>query len=177
MLERAVRSVEAQTRPPTNVIIELDESGAGACATRNRGLSKVTTEWVAFLDDDDELLPNHLEDLGNVAAVTGADLVYPRWEGANVNLFNGLIGYAFDARLREHIRSANFIPITTLVRTKLLHDVGGFSPHPDTSPTNPCEDWGAWLKLLDAGAKFVHYPEVTWRWNGHGGHTSGRSWK
>jgi glycosyltransferase involved in cell wall biosynthesis len=60
MLDRALASVKAQTLRPERVVVEFDDDRLGAAATRQRGLEKVTTPWVAFLDDDDEFLPGHL---------------------------------------------------------------------------------------------------------------------
>lgn len=178
MLLRAITSVYAQTLQPNYLVVELDTEGIGAGPTRNRALNSVTSEWVAFLDDDDEFLPHHLEQLLNVAVKEEADIVYPQWTGINVGIFFGRIGRAFDNELAAALRQNNFIPVTTLVRTKKLKAVGGFVSHPDADVNGgvPCEDWGAWLKMLDSGCKFVHHPEVTWRWNGHAGHTSGRIW-
>jgi len=38
---------------------------------------------------------------------------------------------------------------------------------------DPCEDWGLWLALLDAGAAFSHLPQRTWIWH-NGAGTRGR---
>jgi hypothetical protein len=71
----------------------------------------------------------------------------------------------------------NFIPITVLVKTELVKRVGGFpTPFSEVWPYKGCEDWGLWQQLLRAGATFVHYPERTWAWVHHHGHTSGESW-
>lgn len=43
------------------VITERDTHRTGAGPTRNRGVQRVKTEWVAFLDDDDKLNPNFQE--------------------------------------------------------------------------------------------------------------------
>lgn len=177
LLARARASVYAQTEPPARVITVTDDDGDGPAAARNAGLRQVETEWVAFLDDDDEFLPHHLAALRATANVTLADLVYPRWEGINTGLFPGLVGPPWSSHLAEVLRRQNFIPVTTLVRTERLRAVGGFVNLGVGPTAATCEDWGAWLRLLDAGATFVHHPEVTWRWNGHDAHTSGRSWK
>src|SRR5688572_23141817 len=77
LLARSLASVDAQERAPFAVIVEVDTGRTGAAATRNRALEKVTTRFVAWLDDDDQLLPAHLRVLEEQAALTGADLVYP----------------------------------------------------------------------------------------------------
>jgi hypothetical protein len=61
-----------------------------------------------------------------------------------------------------------------LARTQLLQDIGGFKNFPGAQ-WSTCEDWYTWLRLLDAGATFVHLPERTWVWNHHGQNTGGRT--
>jgi glycosyltransferase involved in cell wall biosynthesis len=76
MLERAARSVRAQTVPVHHILAE-DIHRMGAAITRAHGLALVETEWTAFLDSDDELDPDHIEQLLACAKETGADYVYP----------------------------------------------------------------------------------------------------
>lgn len=68
------------------------------------------------------------------------------------------------------LRLNNYVPVTTLVRTDLAHAVGGF-------PQQQQVDWGFLIRLLDAGATFVHLAERTWCWRHWSGNTSGRTWK
>ena len=75
MLTKALASVESQTHPATEVIVEYDENREGPAAVRNRAVEKVETEWLAFLDDDDYLLPEHLALLCMAQEESGADLV------------------------------------------------------------------------------------------------------
>lgn len=181
MLARAVASVEAQTVTPAAVMVCDDADGDGAAVTRNRALFATTTEWVAFLDSDDELYPHHLEALLECAAETGADLVYPWFDlvelGAVRNDRDPLkaFGRPFDP---DDLRTRNYIPVTFLCRRELAVAVGGF-PVPGTEawPYETSEDWGFLLAVLDAGATIVHLPERTWRWHHHGANTSGRPWR
>lgn len=167
-LRRAIDSVWAQTMPAALQVI-LDENRDGAAATRNRALEHVDTEFVAFLDDDDELKPNHLRTCARNAALTGADLVYPWFDVDAGEDEIGMFGVPFDPIL---LRKRNYIPVTVLVRTELVRKVGGFRDHPDVNG-DPCEDWGLWLALLDAGATFSHLPQRTWIWH-KGNGTRGR---
>jgi len=177
MLARAIASVGAQTRPADGIAVAIDHDHSGAAAVRNRAWRMADTEFVAFLDDDDELLPHHLEHLLAVQAETGADLVYP-WHRiigpdgrTKADLLAGQ-GIEFDP---AELEDRNFIPVTILVRRALLEAVDGF-PQPESErwPHKDCEDWGCWKALRDAGAKFVHTPEITWLWHHHGLNTSGR---
>lgn len=188
MLKRALASVASQSWPPNQISIVIDHAGEGAAATRNKALKAIETDWVAFLDDDDEFLPRHLERCFVAAQQSGADFVYSWFEGINQDIFavpneDGELADPFavpwhegsEAYMRQ---SGNFIPVTVMVRTELIKSVGGFEDMAGSEGSGATgEDYIAWLKLLDAGAKFVHVPERTWRWNGHVGHTAGRSWK
>lgn len=160
LLARALASVAAQTYP-AHVVVERDHDRTGAAATRNRALERVDTEWVAFLDDDDELYPEHLRKLARYVRLSQVDVAYPGYDCAGgedpVNCF----GIPFDGSL---LQRRNFIPVTVLARTEMVRRVGGFQPHPDENG-DPCEDWGLWLAMHAAGARFGHLAVRTWRWH------------
>lgn len=178
-LVRALESVKTQTVRPRTVDVITDDAREGAPVTRTRGVMRAETEWLAFLDDDDELLPMHIERLFVHQERTSADVVYPWFHirnprGMDCTHLDPLNGFnrPFDA---ERLRGdSNFIPVTVLARTELIRDVGGFHPRPGVDREAPCEDWDTWLRCLDAGATFSHLPERTWIWNWHGFNTSGR---
>lgn len=167
LLDRAVLSAQRQTYPPARILLQLDQDREGAAATRNKALQQVDTEWVAFLDDDDVLYPEHLKKMARCARLTGADVVYPGYDCTGEDPV-GCFGLPFDGELLQH---RNFIPVTTLCRTQAVLDAGGFRPHPDEHG-DPCEDWGLWLAMAERDAAFVHLPVRTWRWNPGG--TKGR---
>lgn len=165
-LARAVQSVSRQTLQPDHLIITPDPHHTGSAATRNRGLTSVTTEWVAFCDDDDELMPHHLDELLRCAIAHDADVVYPGCHVIGGTDPHDRFGQPFDPDL---LRQKSYIPVTSLCRTGMVKAVGGFSL-PEGSIY---DDWGLYLKLLRVGAKFVHHPVKTWHWHVDGGNTSG----
>jgi hypothetical protein len=179
MMRRALRSVALQTVPVAGYSIAADLDGQGAGPTRDRALAAVPddSEWVAFLDSDDEWDPLHIEELLAYAKISGADVVYPACRVIHTKL--GLLspnhegfdewgrpGKPFDAKL---LRKRSYIPVTSLVRTSLAKQCR-FTPPAGSH----YDDWGFYVGLLDLGAKFVHLPEITWTWH-HGPHnTSGQ---
>ena len=172
LLERALASVKAQILQPAEVIVEFDEDKTGAAATRQRGLERVATPWVAFLDDDDEFMPQHLSKLLAAAYEHDADYVYSWYE-----VVGGLDPRPEEAQLpwdREHPRQTT---VTTLVQTDLAVAVGGFVDPDDTTLNSPDrhyagEDWRFTQRVNEAGVIY-HLPEITWRWHHHGRNTSG----
>lgn len=173
-LHRAVDSVLQQDWPVAGISVAVDLRREGSTVTRNRALTGVTTPWAAFLDDDDEWCTDHVRRLLETAEDFGADMVYPWFdipEAPFGDPWPEREGQRFHPRLLD---SMNYIPITVLVRTELLRQVGGFESKDPTNTESLCDDWGTWVKLRDAGAKIVHCNRRTWRWHWHGGNTSGR---
>jgi glycosyl transferase family 2 len=172
MLRRAVGSVMAQTFVPAAVAVAVDRDGIGAAETRQGALTMVQTEWVAFLDDDDQMLPQHLETLMRAALETGADYVYSWFTDDHVDPL-GHFGKPFDPD------NPTQTTITTLVRTDLAQEVGFRAPPPgELIHGQPYgEDFQFTLGCLEMGAEILHVPERTWIWNWHGNNTSGLPWR
>lgn len=173
LLRRAVNSVMAQTYGVPTIEIAIDREHDGAAATRNRALGKVNTPWVAFLDDDDYFLPQHLDTLlghRDEADIiySGCDVIGPQFQSIPRQEEWGRFGKEFDPVV---LREKSCIPVTSLVRTDLAK-LSRFGP-PDHDQTCPYDDWGFYLRALRAGGTFLHVPEVTWVWHHHGKNTSG----
>lgn len=169
-LLRALGSVTAQTELPDAISVALDTEHDGAARTRTLAVEAATTEWVALLDDDDELHPHHLERLFAYQRETNADLVFP-WFDTSDNFVDPL-GHEGLVWVPE---TPHMFPITVIVRRQLLMDVGCWEPRDQLEDWEAAgEDWFTWLRLRDAGAKVVHLNERTWKWNYTGTNTSGR---
>lgn len=169
LLSRALLSVSAQTRPVSAVVIAQDLDGSGAWDTRNRGALHVRTEWCAFLDDDDELLPHHVETLLELADSSNAGVVWGWFDVVGgVDPFPQHRGRPFDPE------APHIVPITYMVRTEVLfeamHATGGFV----------ADHAGAWdnqdAPVFTAAARTggtACTAETTWLWHHHGRNTSG----
>lgn len=166
MLSRAFQSVAAQTWSPAAVSVAIDTGRQGAAATRQRALEGVLTPWVAFLDSDDEFLPEHLERVMGFLEETGADFCYSWFEGTNgFDPFPMNFGKPFDPANPVETTS------TIIVKTELAREVR-FERLPERLH-NSGEDWRFLTRCIELGAKIVHLPAITWRWNIHSGNTSG----
>lgn len=53
------RAVDSVYENGLDWVVEYDRDRTGAGATRNRAISRVDSEWVGFLDDDDHLAPGY----------------------------------------------------------------------------------------------------------------------
>lgn len=148
--DRATRSAAAQGVPLIYV------HGLTLHGARNAGLAQVETEYVVFLDADDELAPDYCKTL----ATGTADLRVPS------------VQYVTDGRPRrpyvpnvaghKHACEAacmidgNYAVIGSMANVNLLRSVGGFRDE-------ECyEDWSAWLRMYAAGATVETIPDAVY---------------
>lgn len=164
LLQRAVGSVLGQTYPIRQISISVDHERLGAADNRQRALDGIAgdTDWVAFLDDDDTFMPQHVEKLINFARETGADYVFPWFEVVQgIDPFPQHFGKKYDVTAPTHTT------ITVLVRTELAQEIG-------FRDAGGGEDWNFTVRCIEAGARIEHLPERTWYWFHDSQNTSGR---
>lgn len=164
MLAECLTSVAAQTLRPVEHLVGVDHARVGPAQVRTQLLNAAAGDWLAIVDDDDLLYPDHLATLAAGADESGADVVYTycEVEGRDWSPNRG-----FDP---DVLRYSNYIPITTLIRTDLARLLGGWRG----DAANGWEDWDFWLRAMDAGARFACVPRVTWRYRFHGGNRTTR---
>jgi glycosyltransferase involved in cell wall biosynthesis len=170
MLNRALVSVLNQMRMPDRIIVSIDHDRKGSAANRNQVLTTIDTDWVAFLDDDDEFLPQHLLTLlqnSDEADViyAGCTVIGPHGEEIPDREEWGRFGKPFDGLL---LRKKSYLPVTSLVRMELAVECSFTRPK-----DSAYDDWGFYLELLDKDARFLHVPQRTWIWHHHGTNTQG----
>lgn len=166
MLRRAIESVLVQTLPASGISIAIDHDRHGAAWTRTQALYGARTDWVAFLDDDDEFKPEHLAELALCQRETGADVVFPWFDTVGgSDPFPMFEGKEWDPA------APHMFPITTLVRRSHALVAGGFVTEGHLNGAG--EDWLFWLTLRNNGCKIVHLNKRTWIWHHHGLNTSG----
>jgi len=125
-------------RPYESRIRSLCQENAGVSAARNTGISAARGEWIAFLDSDDEWLPEKLAVQMDcvsmhpeiVAHVTNAKIVLSG--GEPLDLFTiqgrpdyGLVESVIERPLADLLTRQFFTP-SLLVRRQTVLDLGGF---------------------------------------------------
>jgi len=124
-----------------NTPIVRVHGGSTLAEARNAAADLVRTEWICFLDADDELYPGYFDEMEKA---TG-DLRVPRL------FFDGEQGWhePFDLTQRD-MDFGNPCPIGTLIRTSMFEDVGGFWEEP------AYEDWSLFRRAWLLGATIEH---------------------
>lgn len=173
LLARAVLSVTDQVLPAQAISIAVDNLKEGAAMTRQRALNGVTTPWTAFLDDDDEFMPQHLQLLMRHALETGADYVFSWFE-----VVGGIDPFPMNRLLEFDPASPKQTTVTVLVKTELAKQVGFLRPSDGDAVGGQVwgEDYQFTLECIKAGARIEQLPngERTWFWHHDSKNTSGR---
>lgn len=186
-LARALSSVEAQTQKPQKVIVIDDGSpneaagqlretverfkhsleinlivnstNRGANHSRNRGIDKADTTYVAFLDSDDMWFPEKLTQ--QMEAIRNAKRQDPRpvlsstgryrVTGSGQIISKQFGGHFFD---ETRIKRSNFIGTlsSVVVETAIAREVSGLD---EKLPA--CQDWDFFIRL----SRYVQYVGVT----------------
>lgn len=167
LLSRALQSVLTQTHPVDHISIAVDNTKEGAGATRNRAKNALTTDYIAFLDDDDELLPQHIEVLLGHIEYHQADVAFSWFE-----VIGGTDPFPNNRWVEFNPQTPHAFGITALVRREVAQSLD-FEP-PSTQLRVGGEDWTWWITLAANGAKFVNTSDITWRYHHDSHNTSGR---
>lgn len=165
---RAQMSVEAQTKHANEFHrIHADHLHVA----RNRGAMAASSDWLIFLDADDELEPRYIESMAlAVSARPEIDLHVPFiWKISNGKIVQS-------GKLKDPAASIfdrNHLPIGAMVRRDLFLETGGFDDWPIY------EDWALWMKVEAAGARWAWCPDaiykIHWREGSRNKHVSLRA--
>jgi glycosyltransferase involved in cell wall biosynthesis len=129
-------------------IIVVDRPG-GACEKRNEGASKAMYDYLLFVDDDAELLPDAIEvaltfldsDPGAAFAYGDRVVVDHTPPPKTINLPG--VGWNL-----ETLRRASYIDTTSLLRKKAFP---GFD-----SSIKRFQDWDLWLTIAERGGRGIY---------------------
>ena len=186
-LSRSIDSVVNQTYKPSEIIIVDDGSTdgtrdfilnsypnikyffqpkKGVSSARNKGIRESSSDWVAFLDSDDEWLPQKLEkqinQLGKYSEIfiSHTNEIWIR-NGVRVNQMKKhqkYGGYIFD----KCLDICRISPSTVLIHKKVLKDVGVFD-----ETLQVCEDYDLWLRITSKYSVLFEKELLIVKYGGH----------
>lgn len=183
-LERCVASVRAQTYPKWELCLCDDASGdaslaeylrelqadprihvtvrsanGGISAATNDALACASGDFVALLDNDDELVEVALEKMAEaIAANPEVDLLYSDEDKLDLEnrLCHPTLKPAWSA---DHLLSTAYTCHLTVIRTSLVNRIGGFRSRFDGS-----QDYDITLRASESARQVLHVPEVLYHW-------------
>lgn len=131
----------------------------GACVARNLAITQAQGEYITGLDDDDEFLPNRLEQLlqaitehADVSFVSSAYQIKSR-RGRLLKSNSGARSITLDDLL-----FSNIVGNQVLTRTQYLRDIGGFDPE-----LTSCQDYDVWIRLVRQFGAGLRLSDATYR--------------
>ena len=194
-LKRALRSVLSQTYSPFEVIVIDDGSSdktkqiiqdfpnikyfyqknRGVSSARNLGIEKSSSDWVAFLDSDDEWHENKLKEQIEFHKENPDILMSytdEKWirDGVAVKIpkkFRKFGGDVFEKCLSHCI----IAPSATLIHKDLLKRVGFFDESLEV-----CEDYDLWLRVAHSHKIGLVDKKLITKYAGHNDQLSFKYW-
>lgn len=195
-LARALDSVFQQTLQPVAIIVVDDGSdddterfirnrypnvvycrqeNRGVSSARNHGVVKSQSQWVAFLDSDDEWMPQKLaKQMQALQHDPGHQLVHCNeiWirRGVRVNPHHKHAksgGYIFERCLPLCVIS----PSAVVMKKALFQQVGGFD---ESLPA--CEDYDLWLRICCQHSVLYLEEPLLRKYGGHEDQLSRKHW-
>lgn len=151
------------------------QENRGVSAARNKGINEANGEWLAFLDSDDEWLPEKIAcQLATLKMQPELKICHTEeiWirNGRRVNAMNKHAkrgGWIFEHCLPLCAMS----PSSILIHHSVLADVGLFD---ESLPA--CEDYDLWLRIAaNYPVAFVEQPQIK-KFGGHDDQLSRKFW-
>lgn len=129
----------------------------------NQGADVIGTDWLLFLDADDEFAPGYVGAMRRALEQHGGD-------GTRNVLFTPAVQHIrrgrpgppsfFRLPKRATLRDHNWLVIGTMIHRDLFTEVGGFPGYP-----HGFEDFALWSKCHRIGAKVVKVPDAVYRYH------------
>ena len=167
LLKRALHSANSQTFVPQEIIVVDDGSSdgtkdwvlerfpcvryisqdnSGVSSARNRGIREAKGSWIAFLDSDDEWMPDKLEKQeiaindSKEAWLCHTNEIWIR-NGIRVNQMKKHQKYGGDV-FENCLDICRISPSSALIKKEVFEMVGLFD-----ESLNVCEDYDLWLRI------------------------------
>lgn len=150
-------SLELAGKYPVTLVSQVNK---GLASARNTGIMNARAPYCLFLDADDMLAPNAVEEIGKVIEETGSDVVAGSLKTFGTS--NETIILMPEPKLADFMpedgKGRNRIGYCAAVKKDALLEVGGYNPR----MTWGWEDYDLWFDLLKRGKRIVTIPDVLW---------------
>ncbi|WP_318503684.1 glycosyltransferase family 2 protein [Photobacterium leiognathi] len=135
-----------------NIVI-INKDNGGVSSARNLGIKKSTGEWVAFLDSDDEWLPNKLQkQIEIIKSTHGVNFIGCARNDEDLSILGRKIETLYEASCNDLLVKMFPQTSTALVRKDILNSVGYYNETMTHS-----EDGELWLRICAKGG-FYYLP-------------------
>ena len=154
----------ASTDPRIKVVFLSENSGISAATNAAAALAE--GRYLAFLDNDDELAPEALQQFAMRINITPADLYYSDEDliGADGRQYSIFRKPGFNGEL---LLCHNYITHCVLTKKALFDKVGGCRDE-----LNGAQDLDLLLKLSEQADAIIHIPEILYHWRASKSSTS-----
>ena len=166
-----VEHIVASFNARNNVTSIRHGKNRGLAAARNSGLGVARGKYIAYLDDDDRFLPNHLETLVNYLEGSSRQVAYSdAWRVWQIKEHEQYVEKKRDVPYShdfnpDNLLVNNYFPVLCVVHEKACLERSGVFD--ETLTTH--EDWDLWIRL-SRHYTFDHVKQVTaeftWRTDG-----------
>lgn len=133
-------------------VIRVHSDNGTVSGARNAGLEQVTTEYVVFLDADDNIRPDYFDGVEPNADVIATSIEYL---GMSFPIMPDVWAHEYYPHLKHEghchadcLVDGNYIHVGAIARASAVRAVGGFKEYP------VYEDWALWLAIYKNGGTF-----------------------
>jgi len=196
LIDRAIKSVLQQTRPPDEIIviddgstdgtdmiikknypdiILLQQKNRGVSCARNNGIKNAKGTWITLLDSDDEWLPEKLEKQlmtlqdNSSSQICHTDEIWIR-NGVRVNPMKKHRKYGGNI-YKYCLPLCVISPSSVMIHKDIFKDVGLFD---ENLPV--CEDYDLWLRICSRYPVLYLRKKLIKKYGGHDDQLSLRYW-
>lgn len=148
--------------PRIKVVQSTPQDATGISDTTNRGIAQATGDFILFLDHDDRLAPEALQEVSEVIRNDPTcDIIYSDRDmlSPKDKRFMHLMKPRWSP---ENLYSGNYIFHLMCYKKSLVNAEGNLRPEFDGS-----QDYDLILRCMEHNPKVVHIPKVLYHWRQH----------
>ena len=150
----------------TKIKVRYLEKNVNISAVSNEALKMAKGEYIALMDNDDELTPNALYEVVKAINTENAEFIYS--DEDKVELDGSFSSPHFKPNFApDTLLSQNYINHLGVIKRELIERVGGFTVGLEGS-----QDYDIYLKIVECTDKICHISKVLYHWRKVAGSTA-----